>query len=49
MVHEVDLFTTLGKIAGAEIPTDRAIDGLDQTAFLLGRQDKSAREFYAVF
>ncbi|MGH7799517.1 MAG: arylsulfatase [Thermodesulfobacteriota bacterium] len=49
IVHEVDLYTTLAKLAGAEIPTDRAVDGLDQTAFLLGQQEKSAREFYPVF
>ena len=49
MMHEVDLFTTLGKIAGAAIPSDRAIDGVDQSAFLLGKQEKSAREFYPVF
>ena len=49
MMHEVDLYTTLAKAGGAAIPTDRAVDGVDQTAFLLGQQQKSAREFYAVF
>src|SRR5208282_2435293 len=49
MVHEVDLYTTLAKIGGADIPTDRAIDGLDQTAFLLGKREKSAREWFPVF
>ena len=49
MVHEVDLFTTLAKIAGGDIPNDRAIDGMDQTDFLLGKQEKSNREWVPVF
>ena len=44
-----DLYTTLAELGGADIPTDRAIDGIDQREFLLGRQEKSAREFIAVF
>ncbi len=35
IVHEVDTYTTLASIAGAKIPTDRAIDGIDMTNFLL--------------
>jgi len=31
-------------IAGAAIPNDRAIDGVDQSAFLLGKSEASARE-----
>jgi arylsulfatase A-like enzyme len=49
MLHEVDLFPTLGKVAGADIPTDRAIDGVDESAFLLGKQENSDREFIVVF
>jgi arylsulfatase A-like enzyme len=49
MLHEMDIFTTLAKLSGADIPTDRAIDGVDQSDFLLGREDKSAREFIAIF
>lgn len=49
IVHITDLFTTLGKICGADIPTDRAIDGVDQTDFLLGKQEQSSRQFIAVF
>jgi arylsulfatase len=44
IVHEVDTFTTLARIAGAEAPKDRMIDGFDQTDFLLGKQEKSNRE-----
>ncbi len=49
MVHEVDTFTTLARIAGAQIPEDRPIDGVDQTNFLLGKSSKSARESFPVF
>ena len=49
MVSIHDLFTTLGNIIGAEIPTDRAIDGVDQTDFFLGQQDRSNRESLITF
>jgi len=49
IVHEVDTFTTLALIAGAEVPQDRPIDGLDQTDFLLGRSETSAREGFPIF
>jgi arylsulfatase len=49
IVHAVDTFTTLAKIAGATIPKDRAIDGIDQTDFLLGRSERSARDGFPVF
>ncbi|WP_202396976.1 arylsulfatase [Teichococcus coralli] len=49
IVHIADLFTTLARIAGAEIPQDRPIDGLDQTSFLLGRQETSVREWFPVY
>ncbi len=49
IVHSVDTFTTLARLAGADVPKDRAIDGLDQTAFLLGESDKSAREGFPVY
>ncbi len=46
MIHETDLFTTFARLAGAteHIPTDRIIDGIDQTALLIkgdthGRRD----------
>jgi arylsulfatase len=49
IVHEVDTFTTFAHIAGANIPMDRAIDGVDQSDFFLGRSSKSAREGFPVF
>jgi arylsulfatase len=49
IVHEVDTFTTFAKIGGASLPQDRSIDGVDQTEFLLGKSEKSAREGFPVF
>ncbi len=49
LVHEVDTFTTLAHLAGARVPTDRVIDGIDQSDFFLGRQPKSARDGFPVF
>jgi arylsulfatase len=46
---QLDTFTTSAKIAGAKLPQDRPIDGVDQTDFLLGKSEKSAREGFAVF
>ena len=44
IVHIADLFTTLARIGGADTPKDRAIDGVDQLDFFLGKQEKSNRE-----
>ena len=49
MVHVTDLFTTLAKVAGADIPNDRPIDGMDQRAFLFGEQERSAREGFIFY
>jgi arylsulfatase len=44
MVHGVDLFPTLAKIAGATVPNNRPIDGIDMSEFFLGKTDRSGRE-----
>jgi arylsulfatase A-like enzyme len=49
IVHQVDTFTTLASMAGVPTPTDRAIDGVDQTDFLTGQQQKSNRESVLAF
>jgi len=38
------MFTTLVRWTGADVPQDRVIDGVDQRAFLEGRQEKSNRD-----
>ena len=49
IVHEMDLFPTLARLAGGKVPTDRVIDGVDQTDFFLGKQEKSNRESVVVY
>jgi arylsulfatase A-like enzyme len=49
IVHEVDTFTTLARFAGAEVPTDRPIDGVDQGDFFRSRTDRSAREGFLIY
>ena len=44
MVSIHDFFPTLASIIGAQVPTDRPIDGVDQSAFFTGKQEKSNRE-----
>jgi len=44
IVHITDMFTTLLCWAGTDAPGDRVIDGVDQRAFLEGKQKNSARE-----
>jgi len=49
IVHIVDLFTTLARIGGAEVPKDRPIDGVDQLDFFLGKQENSNREWFPAY
>ena len=50
IIHEVDFFPTLAAAIGADIvPHDRAIDGVDQLAFLEGRQPKSNRDSVIIY
>jgi arylsulfatase len=49
IVHVTDIFATLARIAGAAVPSDRPIDGVDQLDFLRGKQRKSNRESLVFF
>ena len=51
IIHETDLFTTFAHIAGAKqyIPTDRIIDGVDQTALLLEGDSNSRRDYVFIY
>ncbi len=51
IIHEVDLYTTFARLAGAtkNIPTDRIIDGLDQTALLLEGDTHGRRDYVFIY
>ena len=49
IVHAMDLFPTLAKIAGGKVPNDRIIDGIDVSDFLLGKTKKSGRDGFIVY
>jgi len=44
-----DFLPTLASIVGGKLPDDRPIDGIDQSDFLFGKQEKSNREHLLTF
>jgi arylsulfatase len=49
IVHVTDLYPTLARIVGARVPDDRAVDGVDQLDFILGKREKSNREGFVYY
>lgn len=51
IIHETDLYTTFARIGGAtdKIPTDRVIDGVDQTSLLLNGDSYSRRDYVHIY
>jgi arylsulfatase len=51
IIHVTDLYTTFARLAGATeyIPTDRIVDGLDQTALFLNGDTHSRRDFVFIY
>jgi arylsulfatase len=51
MFHECDLFPTFARLAGAtqHVPTDRVIDGIDQTAVLVNGDTHGRRDYNFVY
>ena len=51
IIHVTDLFTTLARFAGSvdKIPTDRLIDGLDQTALMLAGETHGRRDYVFIY
>ena len=49
IIHEMDLFPTLARIAGGKVPDDRIIDGVDQLDFLTGSQPRSNRDSVIIY
>ena len=42
----IDFMPTFANLAGFDVPTDRVIDGVDQTELLLGKSDTGARDTF---
>jgi len=51
IIHVTDLYTTFARLGGAMdyIPTDRIVDGLDQTALLLKGDTFSRRDYVFIY
>ena len=49
IVAILDFFPTLAAIAGAKVPDDRAIDGIDQRPLFFGEEETSKREAVLIF
>ena len=49
VVHQIDLFPTVAGIIGADLPTDRVYDGVNQAEFLMGKTEKSARDSVVIY
>jgi arylsulfatase len=51
IVHVSDLFTTIARLGGAtdEIPRDRIIDGIDQTALMLNGDSHGRRDYVFLY
>jgi arylsulfatase len=51
IIHVSDLFTTFARIAGAmdEVPTDRVIDGVDQSGMLLLGETHGRRDYVFIY
>ncbi len=46
LVSHIDLYPTIAHLAGAKIPEDRIIDGIDFTDVLLGKAENTKRECF---
>jgi arylsulfatase len=51
MMHITDWFPTLLNLIDhkEKVPTDRVIDGIDQSAFVLGKQEHSNRDYFPMY
>ncbi len=49
IVHLVDIFPTLAAFAGARVPDDRPIDGIDMADFFCGKRAQSGREGFVIY
>ena len=46
LIGAIDLLPTIARLTGATVPSDRVIDGIDSSDYLLGNTDVSPRVFH---
>ena len=49
MFSIMDFYPTIAKLTGVPVPNDRPVDGIDQSAFILGEQKQSNRDSLITF
>ena len=51
IIADLDMYSTIANLVGEKdkIPTDRPMDGIDQSNFILGKQEKSNREYVITY
>jgi arylsulfatase A-like enzyme len=51
IIADLDMYPTIANLIGEQerVPTDRPIDGINQADFLLGKQEKSNREYVVTY
>ncbi|MBT6039689.1 MAG: sulfatase-like hydrolase/transferase [Halieaceae bacterium] len=49
IVHQMDVFSTVAGFTGVNVPSDRVIDGVDQSQFFRGETEQSARESLVIY
>ena len=51
IIADLDIYPTIAHLIGEQerIPTDRPIDGINQADFLLGKQEKSNRDYVVTY
>jgi len=49
LFHQIDVFPTLVNMAGGTVPSDRVLDGVDQSDFLKAKQKQSNRESTVIY
>ncbi len=46
LISSLDIYTSLAKMCGAEVPKDRVIDGIDLSDLILGKTEESKRNTF---
>jgi arylsulfatase A-like enzyme len=51
IIADLDMYPTIANLVGEgeRVPTDRPFDGMNQADFLLGKQEKSSRDYFVTY